>query len=197
MTIPRFSKTTKGKIKHTAIITLLVLLAVWDHANTTVTAGKNGADSPREGATETPTPALFQYKTIALPDSTNQLLGYEFHAWKGDYGLDYSCCAIIKKIDPAKDNYKLYSRAIVADIISAIGTSDIDVTIYDDYQAYVLAELNSGKQFKLLTRVEEDSINDHTVATYHARSGGWCDNTHMLSFYTQAGNNYTENEPYQ
>jgi hypothetical protein len=196
MKTPRLNKTTKGKIKHTAVITLLVLLAVWDHSNMKVTTGKNGTDSPGEAATDTPKPALFQYKTIAIPDSTNQLLGYEFHAWKGDYGVDYSCFAIIKKIDPAKDNYKLYSRAIVADIISAIGTSDIDVTIYDDYQAYTLAELNGGQEFKMLTKIEEDSINDHTVANYHARSGGWCDNTHMLSFYTQAGNNYTENEPY-
>lgn len=183
----------KNRYRIGIIIWILVMLAIYSRLD--IKAVADPVDNIAK--IDTPTPALFQYKTIALPDSTNQLLGYEFHAWKGDYGLDYSCCAIIKKIDPAKDNYKLYSRAIVADIISAIGTSDIDVTIYDDYQAYVLAELNSGKQFKLLTRVEEDSINDHTVATYHARSGGWCDNTHMLSFYTQAGNNYTENEPYQ
>ena len=194
MKIPSLAQKTKSQVKYTATIAILVLLAVWDKSHLKITVGTHIANATNDTSKRT----LFQYKTIAISDSTNQLLGYEFHAWKGDdYGVDYNCCAIIKRIDPEKDKYKIYCRAIVADIIGSMGSSDIDVTIYDDYQAYVLAEQNGGKEFKILTKTEDDSIKSHTIATYDCRAGGWNDNTHILTFYAQAGNKYTENELYQ
>jgi hypothetical protein len=193
-TAPTLKK--KNKYRNVIIIAILVSLAVWEKRSARVIVKPPGSDT-LFSANDLKVKA-YQYKTINVPDSTHQLLAYEFHAYKGDgHGADYSCSAIIKKIDPAKDNYKLYSRAVIADIINTMNTDDIEVNIYDDYNAFVLAEQNNGNVFKLLTKAEEDSVCRHTVATYDTRERGWATNIRTITYYAQAGNKYTGQEPYE
>ncbi len=140
----------------------------------------------------------FPYRTINAPDSNSYLIAYEFHTGNSDDSRYLECSAVIKSIDPTKDDYKTICRSVVADIIKTTGTDNIAIYIYDNYEAYTLAELKYGQQFKVLNKTETDTVELHRVADYYGkmRESESQDN-HTLRFYSQANNRFTEKEVYE
>ncbi|MCW3122237.1 MAG: hypothetical protein JWQ38_1729 [Flavipsychrobacter sp.] len=176
-----FHRFTKQQYKHTGIIVLLLVLAIWDKPHVKVSF-KYVAEAKPD--------VSFQYRTIATSDSADDLVAYEFHKRKGDNGVDYSCSAIIRRMNPAKDNYKKFCKAVIVDIMTSLNTDNVDVTIYDDYQAYVLGEIKSNR-FGGISQAESDSVNSHIVAMYN-NDIDWGDTVRNMSYYSKAGNAYTE-----
>lgn len=136
------------------------------------------------------------YRTINTLDSS-RLIAYEFHKSEGDGGRFLACSAIIRNIDPARDDYKTWCRSIIADIIKTSGTDKIEVCIYDNYEAYLLSEVKAGQHFEPLTKGESDTVDRHTVATYYGDIDDYYENGHTLRFYSEAHNHYTETEVYE
>ena len=176
-----FHRFTKQQYKHAGIILVLLVLAIWDKPRIKVSV---------EHVAEAKPDVSFQYRTIPTSDSADDLVAYEFHKRKGDNGVDYDCSAIIRRMNPAKDNYKMYCKAVIVDIMTSLNTDNLNVTIYDDYQAYVLSEIKSN-QFGGISQVETDSVNKHIVAMYN-NDIDWGDTVRNMSYYSRAGNAYTE-----
>ncbi len=183
MEIVSLHKRIKNTHRHGLIIFILVLLAVWEKSFLKI-GRKHHPDKTDE---------VMPYRTINAMDGSNTLIAYEFHVRNED-GRTPECSAIIKKVDPSRDDYKTFCRSVVADIVKTMGTDRISISIYDDYEAYDLSEVKSAQQFKILNNNELDSVSKHTVAVYTGDT--YCDrgNGHFLYFYAEAKNKYTEQE---
>src|SRR5580693_7983332 len=88
----------KGKIVFGTILIALAVIVVFDKLH----LKKNKLEVPvKKDDSDLP------YRTITTPDSS-RLIAYEFHKGKGDGGRYLACSAIIKNVDPAKDDYKTW-----------------------------------------------------------------------------------------
>ena len=156
---------------------------------------------------------LYPYRVITASDSNRQLIAYELFENDNDndyYTFGYTRCfgAILKSIDPARDDYKMYCRAIIADVVKMAGTDAIIVTIYDDYESFELSELRPVHDLSALNEAEQSEVsfqdkssyvNKHFIACYYGHDHGH-DNevsSGYLFFYPQANNHYHETENYQ
>ena len=149
----------------------------------------------------------FPYRVITALDSSQHLIAYELHkndSEVADYGAictkypKYS--AIIKSINPAKDDYKTNCRSIISDIVKTTGNPTLEINIYDDYQAYTLSEENDALEYMSLSKCASDSLLKHIVATYDGYIYGDYEaygQNYVLAFYPQANNRYSEQEKYE
>ena len=139
--------------------------------------------------------SLRPYRVISSINDSQQLMSYIFHQSADDEMNCKECSAVIRAIDPAKDDYKTYCKSVINDIVKTMGTDHIEITLYDDDKAYELLEIQSAQQMEMLTDVDFDSVSQHVVATYYGARGDYVDN-HLLHYYPQAGNRYTAQEIY-
>ena len=141
---------------------------------------------------------VFPYRTIM--DSNQNLVAYELHqrAGQGEDQQYTEYCAIIRTIDPLKDDYKTYCKSVVSDIIKTGGTDKIVVYIYDSSEAYALYEVDVLTRFRLLTEQESDLVDRHLIATFYGnRPDYYEDNSkYTLSYYEYANNGHSEHESY-
>ena len=136
------------------------------------------------------------YRIISAAD-TQELFAYELHK-KRLTQYDYTeYCAVIRNIDPAKDDYKAYCRSVVADIIKTEGNNRIWVTIYDSNEAYDLYEVRFSQQYQNLDTAQSGIVEKHHVATYVGNSDSDYGTHHQLSYYEDAKNGLAQHETYQ
>ncbi len=94
--------------------------------------------------------------------------------------------AIIRPINPAKDDYKAYCRYIVKDIAKKAGTNKMVVEIVDNRKAYELYEIKHLQNGNILNRNDMGFVEKHTVGAYQGGLPGEPD-TYELVFYEDAG----------
>ena len=103
---------------------------------------------------------------------------------------------------------KIYCKSIISDIVKSVGTDEIKVTIYDDYESYELSELrhsksllqwNAEEQFEEMNKNKSDYADKHFIAAYygHPDENSTADYSGQLDYYPQANNHYKETEHYQ
>jgi hypothetical protein len=150
--------------------------------------------------------AVLPYRVINAINDSQLLIAYEFHKNdsedQGYYGESVKYAkfsAIIKNIDPTKDDYKTYCKSIIADITKTTGTATLEVSIYDNSETYELAEIKYAKQHGVLNKSEMDSVAKHTIANYcgeiYGENQEYGEND-ILLYYPEAGNRYTTQEKY-
>lgn len=114
-----------------------------------------------------------------------------------DYGI------VIRKINPAKDDFKTYCKLVIMDIVNrnipykrlVNFESNIDINIYDDDEAYKLAE-KTDSYFDTLNRKENNFFNDHLVATYFGNMDEHKE-IHLLNFYPKTHNRFSSEEDFK
>lgn len=140
------------------------------------------------------------YKTIYNPDNALDVVGFELHEDEPyDDGNTKCACfnAVVRNLDPDKDNYKSICRDIITDIIHTCGDKEVRVNIYDSFEAYKLAvDDNDGR--RILTTKEEQYANEHRVATYCAAVNDdyYGEDAYCITFYPDACNRRIEKEMY-
>lgn len=171
-----------------AAIAVLVLFLVYDKMHLKKTAGSISSNKDA---------AIRPYRVTNATNGNLGLLGYSFH--RNDSGSNeyQDCSAVIRNIDPEKDDYKTYCKSVIADIIKIAGNDKIALSIYDDNGAYELSELKYCQQYKVLDRAETDSVKRHTVAVYYGDIHDGYQNNHTLWFYKEAENRYSEKGFYE
>ncbi len=89
--------------------------------------------------------------------------------------------AIVREINPAKDDYKAYCRYIVADAEKKIGNDQFVICIYDSKKARDIYDITYTK--RILSKDERNYMYTHTVALYSGKMpvDGM---DYELSFYT-------------
>jgi len=138
----------------------------------------------------------FPLRVIYVSATSQDLIAYTLHNKDSD-GMPYrSFCAVIKNIDPSKEDFKNYCRAIIADIIKSVGTDEIAIYIYDDTEAYRLSEVDYPGVYKDVNKEEADLIKQHTIAIYSGDIGGYDEDNHTISYYSLAGSRFTGKEIY-
>jgi hypothetical protein len=154
-----------------------------------------------EVAQEEKSTAHLPYQTLykTIPDSENAigLIGYELHDdgeyFDGDETYP-TFSAVVKNIDTKNDNYRSLCKDVLADIIRTCGDKHVIVNIYDSFEAYTLAR-SAESQYKLLNKEEEDTINNHRVATYEITyTNDHDDPVYQLTYYPDAVNGLSEKE---
>ena len=154
---------------------------------------------PYKGAKAIPadTKVILPFHTISMPGSSQDLYAYELHRRQIPQDDMPEYCAVVRNIDPARDDYKAYCRAVVADIMKTTGSKKIIVYVYDSNEAYHLYEVRFLLQLQNLDAREMATVNDHHIATYIGeRANGDYEVSRQLSFYEDAHNGYTGQEPY-
>ena len=140
----------------------------------------------------------FPFRTVNNAD-TQTLYAYELHKRKATQDELPEFCAIIKNVDPSKDDYKTYCRSVIADIVKTEGTDKLLVYIYDSNEAYELYENKFLLHYNNLDTNEIDIVDKHLVASYIGNRNVGFDYavTHKLAYYENAHNSHTESETYQ
>jgi hypothetical protein len=155
-------------------------------------------DEPKAAPKANTDSVAFPYRTVNALDTSRDLIAYEFHERRCRDCYQYlACSAIIKNIDPAKDNYKTVCKSIIADVVRTTSTDRIELTIYDNYEAYELGELKYAQKYMVLSSSENDTVNRHTIATYLGDPNDNYNTNHTLYFYPEAKNRFTEHELYE
>ena len=76
--------------------------------------------------------------------------------------------AIIRPINPSKDDYKGYCKYIVREILKTANDKNLTIIIYDDKKACTLYEsINDGV---LLSKKDYKYSSDHVIASYIGQS---------------------------
>ncbi len=149
---------------------------------------------PYKKFTKNKSDSLLPYRAITSIDSSGKLLPYILHKNVGDEINSQEFTAIIKSINPAKDDYKVYCKSIIADIAKSITTNGITVYIFDDEKAGELHQAGYIGQVSFLDSAETVLVEKHTVAVYngHMPDERW--ENYTISFYEYTGNGYAEKE---
>lgn len=111
--------------------------------------------------------------------------------------------AVIRHINPSKDDYKAYCRYIVRDIIKHNGNDNLMILIYDDLKAchYEEAPYEEGDSYIMpnaaTIRAQEKYINKHEIGSYSGYVPVEGASNYELSYYEDANNKYTETENYK
>jgi len=177
-----------AKSRYTEWVIIFVFITLSVLNNVRVKNAKRILPSKKDGV-------FLPYRTVSAIDGSGVLFPYEFQKLDGA-GYYTECVAIIKNIDPAKDDYKTYCRSVISDIVKTAGAENLEVYVYDDNEAYEASEVRLGEEFKGINKSEMDSLEQHLVAVYHGKMNDDDDNF-TLYFYQQAHNRYTENEAFE
>ena len=138
------------------------------------------------------------YRTINTAIDSQDLYAYELHKRIVMQDDLPEFCAIIRKVDPTKDDYRNYCRLVVSDIVKTAHTDTLIVYIYDSNEAYELYETKFLRQYQNLDTTESNIVNEHFIATYTGkRDFSWdYDACNQLSYYENAHNGKTAREMY-
>lgn len=139
------------------------------------------------------------FRTLRPAVDSQELYAYELHKRKVAQDELPEYCAIIRKVDPAKDDYKAYCRLVVSDIVHSVGNDKIVIYIYDSNEAYELYETKFLEHYTNLDIAEQNTVDEHLVATYTGMRA-WGEDysaTHQLSYYENARNGKAEHEIYK
>jgi len=169
--------------------------------------GKKGKPKTEDSSTSNKKEIHYPYRVITAIDSSQHLIAYELHkndSEDADYGAICSkypkYSAIIKNVNPEKDDYKTNCRSVISDIIKTTGTATLEINIYDDYQSYSLNEEEGTLQSMSLSKDASDSMLKHIIATYDGYIYGDYETygeNYTLEYYPLANNRYTEKEKYE
>lgn len=170
----------------------LVLLLIVFAATFAVRSGSHAQHEPDDKA------IVFPFRTVNNPD-TQTLYAYELHKRRVAQDELPELCAIIKNVDPAKDDYKTYCKLVVNDIVRTSGTDKLVVYIYDSNEAYELYENKFLYQYKNLDTNESSLVDRHLIATYTGSRNNSYDyyTGPQLAYYENAHNGRNESETYQ
>ncbi len=125
------------------------------------------------------TTILYPYRTTYTTDSGQGLTAYILREGESIRDICYEKLAfdaVVKQIDPAKEDYKAHCRAIVSDIIKTMATNKIEVSIYDN-------DKNDADG-----NLDESNI----VAVYYGDAGGEGDS--RIVYYPNTNNKYAGTE---
>jgi len=103
----------------------------------------------------------------------------DYELYKSRYGYHDQYSAIVRPINPGKEDYKAYCRYVAKDIIKKAGSNKILIAIYDNKQAYTSYQSSNNNP----TTKQYNFIKQHTVGQY---SGVIIDDetaNHMLTYY--------------
>ena len=141
----------------------------------------------------------FPYHTITTAVDSQDLYAYELHKRVAMQDELPEYCAVIRQVDPAKDDYKTYCKLVISDIIKTTGTDKLVVYIYDSNEAYELYETKFLQHYTNLDTVEMNTVNEHSIATYTGKREFCWDysENYLLSYYGSAHNGRTGQEAYQ
>ncbi len=165
-----------------AVVSIITVLAAMDFAR------KYRVKQPQPS-----TEVTFPYRIVDSTGDSQKLYAYILHREDDGHDPFVTYSAVIRHIDPAKDNYKTYCKYVIHDIVKTAGTGKIYISLYDDDHAWELSEVKFKQQFKPLNKPEQDSVDKHAVATYN---GGIYDDehTHRLNFFPDAQNGFYSTE---
>jgi len=147
---------------------------------------------------------VYPYRVINSLDSSDQLIGYELYENAPD-GDTRSFSAIIKSMDPGKDDYKIYCRSIVADIVKMAGTNQVKITVYDDVESFEMSEVklvhdssavDDAAQMEARNKKDYDPAGTHLIGAYSGRYTEDPNVSGQLVYYPNANNHYSESENY-
>ena len=200
------NKRRKSKPKYFLWVALILLIVVFggksmygekEKTKTTdsINSNKNKKEIP------------YPYRVIPALDSSQHLIAYELHkndSEDADYGAICSkypkYSAIIKSVNPGKDDYKTNCRSVISDIVKTTGNATLEINIYDDYPSYALNEEEGTLQSMSLSKEASDSMLKHIVATYSGYIYGEYETygeNYILEYYPQTSNRYREKEKYE
>lgn len=138
---------------------------------------------------------LFPYRTISIAQNSDSLLAYELRYESSNYGRYTEYEAVIRNINPAKDDYKMYCKEVIRDIKKTTGKERIGVSIYDSYEAFYLNHSELKKK-RFIDTSEAKFIAQHTVATYHGDIDYSGDCNCSLIYYPDAANGHYKKESF-
>ena len=141
--------------------------------------------------------SIYHYHTINASDSSGDLIGYVLHEKKSDDNSYLECSAIVRELNPEKDDYKALCKDVIDDIVAGARTRKIVVNIYDNDSAYQIFEINAIQNYGMVDTNDMKLYGKHFVAAYESYMYDEDDNdANSITFYQYGKDKYDETEHY-